>query len=43
MRVEYGEFYNQSFPLTFKGGNLQVGFTFYFNFGALEKSQDYFY
>jgi hypothetical protein len=43
MRVEYGEFYNQSFPLTFRGGNLQVGFTFYFNFGALEKSQDYFY
>jgi hypothetical protein len=43
MRVEYGEFYNQSFPLTLKGGNLQLGFTFYFNFGALEKSEDYFY
>lgn len=43
MRVEYGEFYSQNFPLNFKGGNLQVGFTFYFNFGALEKSEEYFY
>ncbi len=43
LEVQHGEFYNQQFPLTFRGGNLQLGLSYFFNFGKFEKSEEYFY
>jgi hypothetical protein len=43
LSVSGGEFLNKSFLLNYRGGNLQATFTYHFNFGNLEKSDDYFY
>jgi len=43
LNVEYGEFLGERFPLNYRSGNLQVGFTYYFNFGNFQKSEEYFY
>lgn len=43
MNVQYGEFFGKSFPVNFKGGNVQIGFTYMFNFGNFQKSEEYFY
>jgi hypothetical protein len=43
MKVEGGEFYKSYFPLNYRGGMLQATFTYYFNTGNLQKSDEYFY
>lgn len=43
LTVQHSEFYGKSFPLTFRGGNLQIGFTYYFNLGNFQKTEEYFY
>ena len=43
MLVQTGEFYSKSFPVNFRGGNLQLGFTYYFNMGNFQKTEEYFY
>jgi len=43
LRVQHSEFFSGEFPLTFKGGNLQIGINYYFNFGNFQKTEEYFY
>lgn len=43
MQVQTGEFFSKSFPVNFRGGNLQIGFTYYFNMGNFQKNEEYFY
>ncbi len=43
MKVEGGEFYKSYFPLNYRGGMLQATFTYYFNTGNLQRSDEYFY
>lgn len=43
LSVQYGEFFGSQFPLTYRSGNLQIGITYYFNFGNFQKSEEYFY
>lgn len=43
MRVNHGQDLANSFPLNYRGGYLQIGFTYYFNLSNFRKSTDYFY
>jgi opacity protein-like surface antigen len=43
LSVSGGEFLNKNFLLNYRGGNLQATFTYHFNFGNFEKSDEYFY
>lgn len=43
LSVQTGEFYSKSFPLNFRGGNLQIGIAYYFNMGNIKKNEDYYY
>ena len=43
LTVSGGEFLNKKFLLNYRGGNLQATFTYHFNFGNFEKSEEYFY
>lgn len=43
MRVNHGPDLSGSFPLSYRGGFLQIGFTYYFNLSNFKKSSDYFY
>lgn len=43
MRVNYGPTLNRNFPLSFRGGFLQVGFAYYFNWSNVKvKKSEYF-
>lgn len=43
LSVSGGEFLGKNFLLNYRGGNLQATFTYHFNFGNFEKSDEYFY
>jgi hypothetical protein len=43
MRVKTAPDYKTAFPLTYRGGFLLLGFTYYFNISNFKKSRDYFY
>ncbi len=43
LRVQHSEFFSGEFPLSYRGGNLQVGINYYFNFGNFQKTEEYFY
>lgn len=40
--LEYGQGFLQKFPLVYRGGFLQFGFSYYFNMGNFKKSDEYF-
>lgn len=42
LRVEYGQNFLKQFPLTYRGGFLQFGFSYYFNMGNFQRSDEYF-
>lgn len=42
LNVEYGQAYLKKFPLTYRGGFVQFGFSYYFNLGNFKKSDEYF-
>jgi hypothetical protein len=43
LQVQTGEFYSRTFPLNFRGGNLQIGISYYFNLGNIKKNEEYYY
>lgn len=43
LRVQHSEFFSGEFPLSYRGGNLQIGINYYFNFGNFQKTEEYFY
>jgi hypothetical protein len=43
LRVEYGTNYAKKFPLNYRGGFVQFGFSYYFNISNFKKSDEYFY
>lgn len=44
MNISYGSDFKKSFPLNYRGGFLEIGFTYYFNLKTIKKSSsDWFY
>lgn len=43
LQVSHSEGLKKQFPLNYRGGFLQVGFTYYFNLSNFKKSSGYFY
>jgi hypothetical protein len=43
LSVQYGTNYLKKFPLNYRGGFIQFGFSYYFNLSNFKKSDEYFY